>query len=271
MWTDQTRVLAVRRWHPYWAAYSREVTEALVQALGDARGWHVLDVGTGSGEPALTLAQAVGPAGHVTASDLTGDVLGVAEENAHAAGLSNIAFREADAEKLPFPDASFDALTCRFGIMFVPDPARALRECLRVLKPRGRAVFAGWGPSEQPCFASTTGVLRKYVEVPADPPDVPGRFRFSGLGKLRRAMEEAGFVRVQEEICSLTLHWPGPAEQLCQYFSESAGPDRPYLEKVSPQTRQRLLAEVTATLKRYDNGREVSLPAQVIRTIGTRE
>ncbi len=97
----------------------------------------VLDLACGSGEPSLSLARAVGPMGHVIATDIVPGMLEIAEENARRKGLSNIEFRIADAEAIPFPDESFDVVTCRFGVMFFSDPERAMREARRVLKNDG--------------------------------------------------------------------------------------------------------------------------------------
>jgi ubiquinone/menaquinone biosynthesis C-methylase UbiE len=101
----------------------------------------ILDIACGSGEPSLSLARAVGRTGRVVATDIVPGMLQVAEENARKERLSNIEFRVADAEAIPFPDGYFDAVTCRFGAMFFSDPARAMREARRVLKNRGLVVL----------------------------------------------------------------------------------------------------------------------------------
>jgi len=106
----------------------------------------VLDLASGSGEPALTLARHVDATGHVVATDLSQGMLDLAEENARKVGLANISFRQADAHRLPFDNESFDCVTCRLGIMYFVDVHGALMEIRRVLKPEGRAVFAAWGP-----------------------------------------------------------------------------------------------------------------------------
>lgn len=154
-WTDAEVVAAWGRWHAPFAAQTRAATELIIAAAGVEPGMHVLDVAAGSGEPALALAKVVGPAGHVTATDLAQGMVDVAAANARQQGLTNLSFQRAEAEELPFPDRSFHALTCRFGIMFIPDHARALREVHRVLKPGGRAAFTAWTAPEQPLFALT--------------------------------------------------------------------------------------------------------------------
>src|SRR5260370_3140316 len=136
-------------------------------------------------------------------------MISLAEELARKKSLANIEFREASAEELPFPDESYDALTCRFGIMFFPDLPKALRECFRVLKPGGRAAFVAWGKKEQPFFTATAGIVLKHVPVPPPPPDPdgPSPFMFGERGRVPRALAAAGFhhVHVGEPIISVRL------------------------------------------------------------------
>ena len=92
-------------------------TNAFVDYAEPGPGMQILDLASGTGEPAITLARRIGPEGRVTATDLSADLLEVAATRAQANGLSNIATRRADAHELPFPDNSFDLATSRFGIM----------------------------------------------------------------------------------------------------------------------------------------------------------
>src|SRR5690242_10801041 len=106
---------AWRKWHAPFAAMSRAATEAIVGAVRAAPGVRVLDVASGTGQPALALAAAVTPGGAVVATDLVAEMLGDIEELARREGLTNLAAQQADAEDLPFGDGVFDAVTCRFG------------------------------------------------------------------------------------------------------------------------------------------------------------
>jgi ubiquinone/menaquinone biosynthesis C-methylase UbiE len=128
-----------RKWHRRFALQSATLTDLIISGAQLRQGMNVLDLASGSGEPALTAAQVVGPDGHVAATDISSEMLLVAEENARSLGLGNLTFRQMDAQELPFQDESFDAVTCRLGLMFFPDPRAALREVRRVLRPGGRA------------------------------------------------------------------------------------------------------------------------------------
>jgi len=102
----------------------------------------VLDVGTGTGVVAITAARA---GARVSALDLTPELLAEARENGRLAGLE-VAWQEGDAEKLPYPDATFDVVLSQFGHMFAPRPEIAVAEMRRVLKTTGRVAFVTWPP-----------------------------------------------------------------------------------------------------------------------------
>ena len=126
-----------KRWNDKFSKQSAEATKAIIELAQIKNGMRVLDLACGSGEPSLSIARTVGPTGHVVATDIVPGMLENAEANARNELLSNIEFRNVDAETIPFPDGTFDAVTCRFGVMFFSDPERAMREARRVLKNRG--------------------------------------------------------------------------------------------------------------------------------------
>src|SRR5574340_1227635 len=168
-WGSRAKTEAAQRWERPSAYMGQGVTEALLEAAAARPGMEVLDVASGTGAPALQLARQVGPKGRVTASDFAREPLAIAAQRAEERGLVNVVFERADVQDLPFPDQSFELVTCRFGVMFFPDLARALREMRRVLRPGGRVALLAWGPMEQPYFTCTIGGALKHlrgVEVP---------------------------------------------------------------------------------------------------------
>ena len=168
-WGHSYRLIASEKWKAKSAAMGRDVTEALVDYARPTPGMKILDLASGTGEPAITLASRIGPEDQVVAVDLSAELLQVAEERARERDLTNLTTRQADANNLPFPDQSFDLITSRFGVMFLGEDS--LREACRVLRPGARACFLAWGPFEQPFWSSTMGVVHKHVggtQVPAD-------------------------------------------------------------------------------------------------------
>src|SRR5260370_34034151 len=116
-WTGDRTVAAWRKWHAQIAAFTRGATEAILESAHLRSGMRVLDLASGVGDPALSIAAEVVPAGRVTATDLGPGMISLAEELARKNGLTNIEFRESSAESLPFPGESKDAPTYRFGLM----------------------------------------------------------------------------------------------------------------------------------------------------------
>ena len=271
-WTGDATVAAWRKWHGRIAAFTRGATEAILETAHLRPGMRVLDLACGVGDPALSIAAEVAPSGRVTATDLGPGMMSLAEELARKKRLINIEFREANAESLPFADESYDVLTCRFGIMFFPDLSKALRECLRVLKPGGRVVFVAWGKSGQPFFTTTAGILLKHVPVPPPPPDPdgPSLFMFGQRDRLRRALEGAGFADVHEEDRIVVGRWASSVEEYWEQFTEVAAPFRPLLAQLTPEKKAQAVIEIFAALKKFWDGKELNMPLEIVIGTGTR-
>jgi len=186
----------------------KAVTEALVEYAAPKPGMHVLDLASGTGEPAISIAMRVGAQGRVTALDLSADLLEIAKERAQERGLDNFLTQQADAHALPFDDNSFDLATSRFGVMFFRDPGLALLELQRVLRAGARACFLAWGPFDQPYWRSMMGVVHGHVGGPLLQPGGPDPFRFAQPGNLSAMLQSAGFRAVHEETKTVPWTWP---------------------------------------------------------------
>jgi ubiquinone/menaquinone biosynthesis C-methylase UbiE len=176
----------------FFAPYAADLAERLRRS--GARS--VLEIAAGTGVVTRALSAAL-PAARIVATDLNDAMLGVARR----ASLANVTWQEADAQKLPFGDAEFDAVVCQFGYMFVPDKQAAYREALRVLAAGGRLFFNVWGPLE---LNEVTQVVSESVAraFPQDPPRFLERtpFAYHDGVKIRGELEQAGFRRVELEI-----------------------------------------------------------------------
>jgi ubiquinone/menaquinone biosynthesis C-methylase UbiE len=172
-WAGDETARAWRKYYGLMKDQLKDVTSALVDAAEVSPGMVVLDLASGTGEPALSIARRVGPVGRVTATDISEPMLSVLRENAANEGVSNIDTEVGDAHGLRFADATFDRVTSRFGVMFFIEIQKALGEVRRVLKPGGRAAFLAWGkPTPDTFFGATVVPFMKRMDVPPDP-DAP--------------------------------------------------------------------------------------------------
>jgi len=267
-WGASYRLVAAEKWKAKSAAMGRAVTAALVEFAQPQPGMRVLDLASGTGEPAISLASRVGPAGHVTALDLSSELLAIAQQRADARELTNLATHQADAHDLPFADNSFDLATCRFGVMFFSDCDGALRQLHRVLKPRARACFLAWGPFDQPYWSSTMGVVHKHVGGPLLAPGGANMFRFGEPGSLSKALSQAGFGAIEEETRTLPWTWPGAPEEVWEYAQSVSTPFRALLERVPPQSWPRIQQQVLEAVEKYSDGQSVKFGATVVLAAG---
>lgn len=269
-WTDAGTVRAWQTWHPKIVVQDEHMTQALLEHACIRPGLHVLDLASGTGDPAITIAGLVGN-GHVTATDLSPAMLTVCEENARQAGRTNMAFKQADAESLPFADNTFDRVTSRLGIMYFVDAQQALKEIRRVLKPGGIAAFLVWGPAEaSPYFLCGLGPFMQRLNPPPPPAAAPGPLRYASAGALSLELTTADFGAVREEQQTVTLPWPGPPEELWQQLYDVAVPARPLFDGLPPTERARAVAEAVAGYQQYYDGTHVNVPAAIVVASGTK-
>jgi SAM-dependent methyltransferase len=270
-WTDETTVAAWRAWYPQFSAWLRQATEIIVDAAGLQPGEQVLDVASGTGEPALTLAEKVGPDGRVTATDLSSGMIEITEANARLRGCRNVHCRQADVHCLPFEDATFDAVTCRFGVMYFADTATALHEIWRVLKPGSRVVLTAWASLDQNEFLQIPLLpFLKRANVPAPPTGAPQPFKYAEAGTLSADLSTAGFNRINEKPFPLTLVFPGTPEDNWQHIYDTAAPFRQIIESLSPGDRNEAVAEVLNGYRSRYDGQQVKTSATMILATATR-
>lgn len=267
-WGSSYRLVASEKWKAKSAVMGRPVTEKLVEYARPTLGMHVLDLASGTGEPAITLASKVGPNGHITALDLSADLLEITKSRARDRGISNLTTLQADANELPFPDHSFDLITCRFGVMFFRE--QALRETYRVLKPMARACFCAWGPFTQPYWESTMGVVVKHVGGPAIGPQSPDPFKFAEPGGLSAELRRAGFPDTEEETVTLPWTWPGTPQEVWEQARAVGAPFRPLLERVPQKKWPEIDREVYEAIGRYVEGDIINFGAQVVLAAATK-
>lgn len=269
-WNTFARTNASLRWRKPSAAIGRDVTEAIVAEAQVQPGNDVLDIASGTGEPAISIATLLAGTGSVTATDISPEPLKVAQQRAAERQLTNIRFQPADVHALPFPGGSFDRATCRLGVMFFSDFEKALSEIHRVLRPDGRFSVLAWGPYEQPYFEIPLGTVLRTVPGAKLPDSGRKMFKFANPATLTSAFRAAGFSDSEARIAEIPWNWPSTPEELWAYFQQVTIPFRPLFESIPPELREQVDREVLAQLqKRYD-GNEVKFDARVVLASATK-
>ena len=178
----------------------------MVALLDPAPGDTVLELAAGPGDTGFIAAERLGPDGLLLSTDVAPEMVAAARRRAAELGVENVEFRVEDASSIDLPDASVDGVICRFGVMLVPDPSRALSEIVRVLRPGGRVVLAVWASSDANDWMTAAGRSALELGLSERPdPSAPGPFRLADPDELRRLVTEAG-LRV-ETLESVGVTW----------------------------------------------------------------
>lgn len=240
---------------------SAPVTRMLLELTQIGPEKRVLDVACGTGEPALPAAAMVGPTGFVLATDMAPEMLEVAREKARIQGISNIEFRLVDGEEIDVDPDTFDAVTCRFGMMFMPEPLNFLHHAHRALKPGGRIAASIWGPPERnPFITLPMTTVRKHVEVPAQDPMAPGGiFSFADRARLEFVFQQAGFHDIHIDDMELPMAVFESGYEYWRFCTAIMGPLRAILETLPQPLRDKLGEEVATAAGGGDPNGKVSL------------
>jgi SAM-dependent methyltransferase len=202
---------AAQGWRTHWRSFEKAaqpLSDRLIELAQIGPGKRVLDIATGIGEPAMTAAKAVGPSGSVVAVDQAPQMLAVARERMQAAGIDNVEFVEGDAETVPLPTDSFDAVVSRWALFFFADPVAMLMRLRASLAPGGQLAAAVWGPPERvPMISFPFAVLARELGQPPAPPNGPGPFTLSDPDKLGQVARDAGFADVRVEPFTVTFEF----------------------------------------------------------------
>jgi ubiquinone/menaquinone biosynthesis C-methylase UbiE len=262
-WNSFARANASERWKKLSAAMGSDVTRALVTEARITPGLTVLDVASGTGEPAISIACAMNGTGSVIATDISEGPLKIAQQRAKQRELTNIEFQKADAMALPFGDVSFDRITSRLGVMFFPDPRKAVQEFHRVLKCGGQVSLLAWGSIDQPYFATTVGTVQRLLEKPF-PESGKKMFKFADPQSLRALYEEAGFKEINVRSVDVDWTWPGSPEDLWDYFQDVTVPFKPLLDAIPAERKSEVDAEVVREISRYSDGKQIEFGASIV-------
>ena len=247
------------------------VTEALIDEARIAPGETVLDVATGSGEPALSIAEVVGPSGMVVGVDPFSEMIASAQRAANDRHFHNAHFEVASADQLPFETDRFDAVVSRFGIMFFPNPVECVRQLLRVLKPNRPLVFAVWGYLERnPFHYVMAHVVDRYFPPPPAAPDALGPFRYAEPRKLLKVLNEAGVPQATERLLKFNIEVPFTGEDFWTLRMDMAEKLRAKISSLSPDKAAEIKREVFQNTAPYLAGNGISFPGEALIVSATK-
>jgi SAM-dependent methyltransferase len=199
----------------------------------------------------------------VTGLDLAEQMLAVARRKATALELANVTFRTGDATTLPFEANSFDAVTSRFCLMFLPEIPKATAEIARMLRPGSWVAAAIWSsPDKNPSIGLSMEAIKKVVELPPPDPTAPGIFRLAKPGDLVGMMQQDGLIDVTEQ--EFLAEWSyASADEYYTSLMEIVAPIQNLMAKLSAPQIQEVRRLITQAVTQYQRGNRITFPLAV--------
>jgi ubiquinone/menaquinone biosynthesis C-methylase UbiE len=275
---EDQRLEMLERWDRGAAGWSRRadavqefgmrVSVWLVEHLDLQPGQTVLDLAAGPGDSGFLAAELVKPGGRLISSDASRAMLGVATGRARDLGVTNAEFKQLELEWIDLPTASVDAVLCRWGLMFVLDPATALMEIRRVISPGGKLALSVWDePGKNPWATVINRALVELGHVEPPDPEAPGMFALADAERLRDLLEDAGFVEPVVESVRLSR----PAADVEDFVDESLDLNAQLAEvraRLSPPQWTEVKQRVRTLSEPFAEGGGLNFPAQALVAAG---
>jgi ubiquinone/menaquinone biosynthesis C-methylase UbiE len=243
-------------WQKWWKTFEKDaqkLSNHLVELAKINSSSKVLDIATGIGEPAITAAKKIGSGnGHVLATDISPQMLSIARQRAASLGLQDvIEFKEGDAETISLPALAFDAVLCRWGLMFLPDLKDGLSNIYGSLVNGGYLAAAVWAsPDKVPFLSVSMNTVVKETRKLMPPSGTPGPFKLADQSIITNVLSECGFKDIAIERINVIFTFSS-AEEYTQFNQAIAAPINAMLADQSPERKEEIWEAVTESASRY--------------------
>jgi len=270
---SEFRRASLERWErvaPGWGRHravmqraAQPVSSWMVEAIEPQPGHRVLELAAGPGDTGLLAAEWIAPGGTLISSDGSEAMVEQARARAAELGIDNVEFRTIDAEWIDLPTGTVDGVLCRWGYMLLGDPATALGETRRVLRPGGRVALAAWtAPEDNPWVSVAQEELARIAAAPPPDPEEPSMFGFRDPERIEELLGGAGFTEIRIEQLDIVFAY----ESLDAWWDtqlDVSATLRDLVVALSPAQRDDLRDAIDARLQRYvaDDG-SAALPGR---------
>jgi ubiquinone/menaquinone biosynthesis C-methylase UbiE len=253
---------AVNDYEVGWRAQLEPAQTLMLDMVALQPGERVLDTACGTGLVSFRASDTVGETGEVVGTDISGEMVETARQIATERGIDNALFERFDAEDLKLDCDPFDAALCGLGLMYVPNPIKALEEMRRLLKPEGRAAAAVWGARAKCGWAEIFPITDARVASEVCP-----MFFHLGTGDmLSHSFARAGYTDIRVERMEVTLSYATADEALGAAFR--GGPVALAYNRFDETTKQAVHTEYLNSIARYSIGRGYEIPGEFVVAAG---
>lgn len=249
---------AARYYEDYWQRQLEPVQTRLRELAHFQEGEQVIDVACGTGLVSFPVATLVGSAGTLFGVDISDGMIDIARRVAAERKLDHVRFERMDAEDLQIADSSYDVAICALGLMYVPNPRKALQEIYRILRPGGRAVASVWGQRNRCGWAEIFPIVDARVESEV----CPMFFRLGTGNTLQREFEEAGFAQVTSERLETRLVYSSPEKACGAAFD--GGPVALAYSRFEDSVTAQVRNEYLASIEPFRDAEGYSIPGEFV-------
>ena len=254
---------AVNDYEAGWRTQLEPAQSLMLELIALQPGEHVLDVACGTGLVSFRIVDAVGGEGSVTGTDISGEMVDAARRLAAARNTANARFERFDAEDLKLDCEPFDAAICALGLMYVPNPQRAMEEMRRLLKPGGRVGAAVWGARAKCGWAEIFPITDTRVASEVCP-----LFFHLGTGDtLAQCFAQTGCIDIRAERLAVSLVYASDDDALGAAFR--GGPVALAYNRFDDATKQAVHTEYLRSIADYKMGDGYEIPGEFVAVVGT--